>query len=136
MTSTKPYILRAFLQWITDNGMTPYLAVNASIPGTQVPTQFLDNDGKITLNIQARAVREFEIGNEWVHFQTRFSGVVHEIRVPMSAIMAIYAHENGRGMVFGEEYDTSHESNNEQAGGMPNPDGPPPKKPKLTIVKS
>ncbi len=130
MTSTKPYLLRAFYDWIVDNNHTPYLAINAEVEGTIVPKQYIEN-GKITLNISPLAVRDLNLGNEVVTFSARFSGVLFNINVPLRAILAIYARENGRGMVFGED-------ENEDGGG----DTPPPPKakdktgkPKLTVVK-
>lgn len=134
MTSTKPYILRAFFQWILDNQLTPYLAVNANFPGTQVPLQHVE-EGKITLNINPLAVRDFTIGNEFVSFDTRFSGIIHAIRVPLKAVLAIYARENGRGMVFGEEYDGDSDGDGGNGTPPPPPSGSDKGKPKLTIVK-
>ena len=40
MTSNRPYLLRAFFDWIVDNECTPHLVVNADFPAVQVPTQF------------------------------------------------------------------------------------------------
>lgn len=127
MTSTKPYLLRAFYDWIVDNALTPYLAVNAEFPGTVVPTQYVEA-GKITLNIAPAAVRELDLGNETLHFNARFSGILTRVVVPIKAVLAIYARENGRGMVFGEE---------EDEGDLPPSTTPPEKgsKPKLTVVK-
>ena len=50
MTSKKPYLLRAYYDWITDNQLTPYILVNAQYPGIVVPTQYV-RDGKIILDI-------------------------------------------------------------------------------------
>lgn len=130
MTSTKPYLLRAFYEWIVDNTLTPYIAVNADFPGTTVPMQYVEA-GKITLNIAPAAVRDLNMGNDTLHFNARFAGVLTRVVVPIKAILAVYARENGRGMVFGEE---------EDEGGTtpPSPTTPTEKsnKPKLTIVKS
>lgn len=132
MTSTKPYLLRAFYDWIVDNNHTPYLAINAEVEGTLVPKQYIEN-GKITLNISPLAVRDLNLGNDTVTFSARFSGVLFNINVPLRAILAIYARENGRGMVFGED--------ETDEGGGDGGDTPPPKtkdksgKPKLTVVK-
>jgi stringent starvation protein B len=102
MSSTKPYLLRAFYEWITDNELTPYLVVNAQYPRVKVPKQYVES-GKIVLNISALAVKNIFMDNEAVSFSARFSGKALEVYVPIAAIIAIYARENGRGMVFGEE---------------------------------
>jgi stringent starvation protein B len=88
--------------WINDNGMTPYMLVDASLPGVHVPPASV-KDGRVVLSIASRAVAQFEIGNEVVRFLARFGGVSHAIQVPVSAVMAIYAQENGQGMMFQAE---------------------------------
>jgi len=104
MTNSRPYLLRAIYDWIVDNGLTPYLLVNATVDKVEVPTEFVAN-GKIILNIAPAAVKELEITNNELHFNARFSGQPKYVYVPVQAAMAIYAKENGRGMVFTEEDD-------------------------------
>ncbi len=102
MTPSRPYLVRALNEWILDNEMTPYLVVDAGIQGVQVPQEFV-TDGQIVLNICPSAVVDLSIDNDAVEFSARFGGVPMQVYVPFSAIMAIYAKENGQGMVFGAE---------------------------------
>lgn len=102
MTSNRPYLLRAMYEWIADNGMTPYLLVDAGAPGVNVPKSAV-KDGRVVLNVAARAVAQLELGKEHVRFMARFSGVSQLVEVPMAAILAIYAQENGQGMMFPAE---------------------------------
>ena len=97
-TSTKPYFIRAIYEWCTDNGFTPYLAVKVD-KGVEVPLEHVHN-GEIVLNIRFDATSGLDIGNDYVRFQARFSGVVRDIIVPVDYVMAIYAKENGQGMGF------------------------------------
>jgi len=99
MTSNKPYLIRALNEWIIDNQMTPFLLVDANIEGVEVPQQHI-RDGKIILNIAPGAVQEIAIEDEWIYFTARFSGQAFMINVPINAVLAIYAKENGRGMMF------------------------------------
>jgi stringent starvation protein B len=99
MSSNRPYLLRAIHEWISDNGLTPYLLVDASVTGVRVPPQAV-KDGRIVLNIASRAVAQLELGKEWVRFMARFSGVSQSVEVPLGAVLAIYAQENGQGMMF------------------------------------
>ncbi|UZE95573.1 ClpXP protease specificity-enhancing factor [Alkalimarinus alittae] len=128
MTPSRPYLIRALNEWILDNGMTPYLVVDAGIAGVEVPREFV-TDGQIVLNICPTAVVGLTIDNEAVMFSARFGGVPMQIYVPFIAIMAIYAKENGQGMVFGSE------------PGVPDPEGPADvkkeksTKPSLKVVK-
>lgn len=102
MTPTRPYLVRAFYDWILDNGLTPYLLVDARVEGTTVPTAFV-RDGRIVLNIAPAAVTGLELGIADVSFSARFGGVARTISLPVASIMAIYAHENGQGMFFSDE---------------------------------
>lgn len=99
MRSNRPYLLNAFYEWIVDSDCTPYIAVDAHYPGVEVPQEFV-TDGQIVLNISPRAVQNFDMNHQSVAFTTRFSGIPIDIMVPVSAIIGIYAHENGQGMVF------------------------------------
>ena len=101
-TSQKPYLIRAIYEWLLDNQLTPYLLVNATLDGVQVPHEFIE-DGKIVLNIEPSAVRNYHSDNEWISFSARFSGKPMELFVPIIAILAIYGKENNEGMFFADE---------------------------------
>lgn len=102
MSSNRPYLLRAIYDWITDNGLTPYLLVDATKEGVRVPAQVVKN-GQVVLNLAMRAVSNLDLGNEWITLQARFSGASHAIHVPLGAVLALYAQENGQGMMFPAE---------------------------------
>lgn len=90
---------RAIYEWICDNQLTPYLLVDATQPYTSVPEQFV-KDGQIVLNIAPHAVHQFQMSNDAVSFSARFGGVARDIYVPISALLGIYARENGQGLFF------------------------------------
>lgn len=102
MQSSRPYLVRALNQWLLDNALTPYIVVDAEYPGVEVPRQFVQN-GQIVLNMAPTAVRDLFMENEALGFSARFGGQPMRIMVPMAALVAIYARENGVGMVFGHE---------------------------------
>lgn len=116
-TSTKPYFLRAIYQWCTDNGFTPYLAVKVQGADVQVPQEYVNN-GEIVLNVAFDATSGLDMGNDYIRFQARFSGVVREIIVPVDAVFGIYAKENGQGMAFPVTQE-NHVSENDPAPGSP-----------------
>jgi len=101
MSSNQPYLLRALYDWIVDNSLTPYVLVNAEAEHVDVPSQYIEN-GKIVLNISPTAVSSLELGNDCVIFNARFAGKPMDVSFPISAVLAIYARENGQGMVFNE----------------------------------
>jgi stringent starvation protein B len=102
MSSSRPYLIRAIYQWIVDNGLTPYILVDASDEDMVIPRQYVE-DGKIVLNIAPMAVRSLTLGNDEIHFNARFSGQPMQVVIPVSHVMATYARENGQGMMFQEE---------------------------------
>lgn len=131
MISSRPYLLRAMYDWISDNQMTPHILVDANIAGNQIPQQYVV-DGRLILNISATATRKLLLNNEVVEFDARFGTQIFHICVPIPAILAIYAQENGRGMIFeGEEETTTLTSPTETPPTSPDK----PSKPRLRIVK-
>jgi stringent starvation protein B len=125
MTSNRPYLIRALYEWITDNGLTAHLLVNAEWPDVAVPRQYIQ-EGRIVLNINPSAVSGLRLGNDLIEFSARFGGAPFSVRVPPPAVMAIYARESGQGMVFSDE----------SQGDQPPPGPPSPsKKPTLKVVK-
>lgn len=102
MTSTRPYLIRAIYDWACDNNLTPHLLVDATGDNVSVPENFV-TDGVITLNISLSSVRGLELGDEWVLFSARFAGSEMSIEVPVKAVQAIYAKENGQGIFFPQE---------------------------------
>ncbi len=102
MNSNRPYLLRALYDWICDNHLTPYLLVDASGDDLSIPYDFVEDD-KIVLNISASAVRDLDLSNDYINFKARFSGKSMNVYFPVEAVIAIYANENGRGMIFQEE---------------------------------
>jgi stringent starvation protein B len=106
MTSSRPYLVRALYEWILDNSCTPHVVVNALADGVEVPQEHVD-DGRIVLNISPTAVQDLHIDDHFIEFNGRFAGVPRQITVPMKALMGIYARENGQGMMFEEQPETS-----------------------------
>ncbi len=88
MTSTRPYLIRALYEWIEDNHLTPHILVNAEAPGVEVPKQHVQ-EGRIVLNINAAAVRDLRLGNDWIEFNARFGGVARTVHIPVTAVLAI-----------------------------------------------
>ena len=102
LTSKQPYLIRALYEWIADNAMTPYVVADANMYNVMVPQQYV-SEGLITLSISMNSVRELEITNEAVMFSAMFMGVKENIYIPIEAVRAIYAKENGDGMLFNTE---------------------------------
>ncbi len=144
MRPQRPYLLRAFYDWIVDSDCTPHILVDAGRPGVRVPSHAIV-DGKVTLNISPRAVRDLLIDEAGVSFQGRFGGSPFAVYVPLGALLAIYARETGAGTVLGPEPEEVVTGSGDGAGDAPDtatpgPDDEPPPaggggKPSLRVVK-
>jgi len=144
-TSTKPYLLRAIYEWCVDSGFTPYVSVMVD-ERTRVPVEYV-RDGEIVLNIGPLATSRLLIGNDFVECTARFSGVARELTIPVAAVVAIYARENGQGMSFEIEKQTASPAAGGEAGealsapssgspdSSPQPPKPPGGKPVLRRIK-
>jgi stringent starvation protein B len=135
-TSTKPYLLRAVYEWCVDNGYTPHISVIVDAR-THVPIEYV-RDGEIVLNVGPLAASRLKMGNEFIECTARFSGSARELVIPVAAVSAIYARENGQGMSFGVEKKTTEpEVSREETVTLLGPKDPPKSggKPKLRRIK-
>ena len=130
MTPPRPYLVRALIDWIVDNDCTPFVAIASEMAGVTVPPGTA-KDGRVVLNLSASATRNLQISNEVLTVDCRFDGKPFHVTVPMGALVAVFARENGEGMSFEPEQAAEKPAATE----APPPTKPPPKKgPKLTLV--
>jgi len=102
MKAQRPYLLRALYEWLVDSDVTPYLLVRVDSDAVQVPMDYV-KDGQIVLNISPSAVRDLFINDDSLSFDGRFGGKPFAAWIPLSHIAAIYAKENGQGMIFDQQ---------------------------------
>lgn len=131
MTSFRPYLVNALVEWLLDNDQIPLIRINASVDGVEVPQQHIDESGHINLNVSPDAVRNFRLDGEGLQFDTRFSGVSHRIKAPVDAIVGINGRGGSVGFAFGPEIDEMSAQIRDATGDKPQPK----KKPQLTLVK-
>ncbi len=131
MTPNRPYLLRALYEWILDNDMSPHLLVDTTVQGTVVPQNYIENN-RIILNLGPNAVRDLVLGNDQITFSARFGEKSCHLIVPVNSVIAIYARENGKGLIFEpEDVDTQvGESLNQPDDKIKKPE-----KPKLKVIK-
>lgn len=138
--SRRPYLIQAIYDWAVDNGYTPHILVAADYPGVAVPRQYVQ-EGRITLNLSPMAVQSMHLDEDPLWFSARFSGRPFEVVIPSGAVLAIFARENGEGLVFGEVEPPDGETATEPTEGAvaAEDDTPEPPKPKgrahLRVVK-
>lgn len=133
--STKPYLIRAIHEWCSDSGLTPYLSVKVDAD-TRVPAEYVKN-GEIVLNLAHDATHRLTIGNDAVQFSARFNGASRECSIPMSAVLGIFARENGQGLFFPPETAEPAAARSDPAPADPGTPASPGagSKPRLQIIK-
>ena len=109
MTPSKPYLIRGLYQWLLDNQSTPYILADSGSDGVMIPPG-IATDGKVVLNLSPSAIQNLEITNDYLSFSARFNGVAHDIYCPIASILAIYAKENGEGMMFPADSEEKQDS--------------------------
>ena len=141
MNSSRPYLIRALYEWIVENDCTPHLLVDADYPGARVPPGYA-KDGQVVLNVSPSAVRHLHMDNDAVSFEGRFGGVPQSLFIPAAAVLAVYARENGQGMVFDLEPSSVDDDADAAADAGDDDQGPPPSepprpsgRPRLKVVK-
>ena len=117
-TSRRPYLVRAMHEWMTDNNQTPHLVVDAGVAGAELPRAYV-RDGRITLNVSWQATQSLKLGNDWIEFSARFGGVPQQVRVPVAAVLGIYARETGQGMLFQDDGDAPPPPEPDDSGSRP-----------------
>lgn len=127
MTPNRPYLIRGLYDWITDNALTPHLLADATREGVSVPNRAI-KDGKVVLNISSSAVRGLDLGNELISFHARFAGRDQNVSIPTEAVLAVYAKENGQGMLFPQDGEEPPPAGPDGSGNDKN-------RPKLRVVK-
>ncbi len=134
MKMRRPYLLRAMHEWIVDSDCTPHIVVDATVPGVEVPRQYVQ-DGKIVLNVSLSAASGLVLGSDELSFMGRFAGSAVAVRVPIEAVLGVYARETGQGMIFPDE-----DAPPSPGGGEPQPPATPEPRPtasraRLKVVK-
>jgi stringent starvation protein B len=138
-TSTRPYLIRALHEWCVDNGLTPLITVQVDA-NTQVPKEHV-KDKEIVLNLSFDATSGLKLGNDYIEFKARFSGVARDILVPVNRVTAIYARETSQGMAFPNvdaNIDALDDESNEEVNAEKveqTPKAPAATRPTLKIVK-
>lgn len=132
--SRRSYLVAAIYEWAIDCGYTPQILVASEYPGVRVPSAYVQ-EGRIALNIAPAAVQGFDPAQEPLFFSARFGGRPFDIEVPTGAVLAVYARENGEGLVFGDT-ETPPDPDGPPEKGSEQPNRPKPgSRPKLRVVK-
>ena len=99
-TPKRPFIFRAYFDWLVHNDLTPYVVVNANSSKVSVPSHVIGETGEVVLNLSPSAIRDYLIDTEGVSFSARFNGQAQSIFFPFEAVACIYCLENPNEIMF------------------------------------
>lgn len=139
LTSMKPYLIRAWRDWLCDNQLTPLLMIRTDHKDLQIPVEVVGEEDTMILNVSPQAVRDLAVDNEAVRFSTRFSGRAFVVSVPIDAVVAILARGGEPCFFFDDQADFLERrpgrDDSDLQDGNP-PDSSEPKgRPGLTLVE-
>jgi stringent starvation protein B len=98
MAMLRSYLVDTTYEWILDHGFTPYFLVDTEYESVEVPWDYVEDDGKIVLNLSAEAIVQYECTDEHVAFEATFDGEVTKVFLPMESIIGVYAKETSQGI--------------------------------------
>ena len=93
MKTLKTRTFEAALYYMCDRGAIPHIVIDWKILNCFdgfVDVEHEEDEVSVTLNIDPNAVHNFEIVENYLHFNCRFDGLVSNCVVPTAAILAIY----------------------------------------------
>lgn len=129
----KPYILRAYYDWIVDNNEVPIIRVVREFTPKTVWPEGLDPVA-VNLDIGTEACKIVRIDNDHALIVTLFGGSSVTLNISVGAIMAIFSQEGTRGTVLPVYVSDGVDLSDTQPDQSPTP--PPPRgKPQLRLVK-
>ncbi len=135
-TALRPFLIRALYEWMEINGWTAHLIVDLSDEEVVAPSSLPTEDESVQYNISSSAVKDLLLGNDWISFSARFSGIPQQIDVPVRAVLGMMARENGQGMIFNDQMSEGEslgpDNDDTPGGGAPKSESP---RPALKIVK-
>lgn len=97
-----PFLLTALHSWIESNDETPFIVIDLSVHGVDVP-KHLKQGPTVVFNISSTATEHLYIGQEGVRFNARFSGASHRVSLPLRSIMTIFSKESKEGMAIPQD---------------------------------
>lgn len=98
MAMLRSYVTKATYNWLVDHGYTPYVLVDTEYDGVIVPTNYIDDDKKILLDLSPQAIQNIQIDDNYITFDATFDGELMSIVIPAEAVLEVFSRETEQGM--------------------------------------
>jgi stringent starvation protein B len=98
MAMLRAYVVKATYSWLVDHGFTPYVLVDTEYENVAVPTNYIDEDKKILLDLSPQAIQNLIIDDAHITFDATFDGEPMSVNIPVEAILEVFSKETEQGM--------------------------------------
>lgn len=103
MAMLRAYIVRATYDWLVDHGFTPYVLIDTEYDDVTVPTNYIDEDKKILLDLSPQAIQNLNIDDNHIAFEATFDGEPLSVNIPMEAVLEVFSKETEQG-IYAREF--------------------------------
>ena len=103
MAMLRAYIVKATYEWLVDHGFTPYVLIDTEYEDVVVPTNYIDEDKKILLDLSPQAIQNLNIDDNHITFEATFDGEPLSVNIPMEAVLEVFSKETEQG-VYAREF--------------------------------
>ncbi|MFZ9034698.1 MAG: ClpXP protease specificity-enhancing factor SspB [Francisellaceae bacterium] len=98
MAMLRGYLIDAAYEWMIDHGFTPYMLVDTEYDGVVVPEEYIDDDGKILLNMSSDAITDYSCNDDSIEFNATFDSIPMTVSIPFESVLELYAGETAQGL--------------------------------------
>ncbi|AJC49545.1 ClpXP protease specificity-enhancing factor [Allofrancisella guangzhouensis] len=103
MAMLRAYIIKATYNWLIDHGFTPYVLVDTEYDNVIVPTNYIDEDKKILLDLSPQAIQNFHIDDQKISFDATFDGQPMLVVIPIESVLEVFSRETEQG-IYAREF--------------------------------
>ena len=98
MAMLRAYVVKATYDWLIDHGFTPYVLVDTEYDDVTVPTNYIDEDKKILLDLSPQAIENIVITDTHITFDATFDDEAMSLAIPIESVLEIFSKETEQGM--------------------------------------
>ncbi|ASG67512.1 stringent starvation protein B [Francisella halioticida] len=103
MAMLRAYIVKATYEWLVDHDFTPYVLIDTDYEDVVVPTNHIDEDKKILLDLSPQAIQNLNINDNHIIFEATFDGDPMSVNIPMEAVLEVFSKETEQG-IYAREF--------------------------------
>ena len=103
MAMLRSYVVKATYNWLVDHGFTPYVLVDTEYDDVTVPTNYVDEDRKILLDLSPQAIQNVNINDTHITFDATFDSEEMSLVIPIESVLEVFSKETEQG-IYAREF--------------------------------